>query len=367
MQLTSLITRGTRNLKALQLSFPSQASPVVFVGQNGQGKTNLLEAIYVLAFSKSFRTNDATDLIGFNQDYFSLKGTLAKADREELMEVVMMRAPAKKVLKVNGILTRAIDFIGHLKAVTFVPDDLLLIHGPPRLRRRYLDILLLQLDHAYLSDLMNYQALLKQRNALLRLIRQEQRPEQDLAIWDERIVPLAFNIYQKRLAVLPALSEKTQHFYRSISNAQDPLLIDYIFSAGEAPGDYSAFAQLFHHSRPRDLETKNTTLGPHRDDWTVLMNGRPLQDFGSRGEWRSLVLSLKLAELALVWEKNHDPPIFLLDDVFSELDEARQQHLFKAITGVQTFVTTTHREFLSSLATPLTIFKVHAGDVSPLT
>jgi len=366
MFLSALHLNQFRNLKKTELRFDPKDPLIVFLGENGQGKTNILESIYLLAFSKSFRTKENADLMGFNADFCSIKGAIeSEVGDPTTLDLIVTRQPCKKGLKVNGVMQKTVDFIGHLKVVFFSPDDLLLVHSAPQLRRRYLDMLLIQLDRSYLIDLMHYNELIKQRNALLRQIRHGKASRKYLEVWDEKVSQKGYSLLARRHETLKEIEGSVQMHYRAISQKEgESIQVEYQSSAHERIESEETFKKILEHHHPRDIEWGNTTIGPHRDDLVFTRNQKPLKDFGSRGEWRSLVLALKLTEIELLKKRLKKAPLLLLDDVFSELDDARQRHLFEAIQGVQTFVATTHREFLNPIAQPKKVYRVQAGEIN---
>ena len=359
VNIQSLKITGFRNLKKLNLTFDSNV--IAFVGKNGQGKTNILETIYLLALSKSFRSRINTDLIGFEDDFCRLEGQISVPDEDMKLEFILTRQPSQKVLKVNGVKKKAADFIGHLKAVFFSPDDLSDMAYAPRLRRRYLDILLSQMDRDYLEALSDYQEVLSQRNALLKRIREGEAQKSELTFWDEKLAGLSYLLITKRQDLLEGLKDKVQNHYKKISGKNNLLRLSYQTSIQNVSSPESVFSILKdYHSL--DIASGNTQHGPHRDDILFTLNDHDMMYFASRGEWRSLVLALKFAEVEWIHDQIEDYPILLLDDVFSELDEERQHYLFEAVSNCQTFITTTHREFLEGIK-EVKIFEVSEGQI----
>jgi DNA replication and repair protein RecF len=362
MRVQTLHIQGFRNLGKTALEFSPESNFVAFVGSNGQGKTNVLETLFLLGISKSFRTTENEEMIGFDQEFFSLKGEVEKGGEKVTTEVILTRVPAKKTLKINGGIKKASDYIGNLGVVFFSPDDLGMVHLSPSLRRRYLDLLLSQLDRDYLENALKYQSAIKQRNSLLRRIGDGQAKGEELEFWDQELSNSGSVIRQKREAAVQKISDFVRPYYKEASGTEDELSIEYLPSGGPQSDSDSLMAMLGkNHSR--DVAMGSTQSGPHRDDLQFLCNGHDLASFGSRGEWRSLVLTLKFAEIELLKEKNGEAPILLLDDVFSELDESRQKTLFNSIKGCQTFMTTTHREFLEMVEGPKQVFRVEDGKV----
>ncbi len=349
--------KGFRNLKGIDLSFEEGIPIHAFVGSNGQGKTNILEAIYLCSLSKSFRTRASGDLVGFEEAFSSVK---IDTDEEKL-EVIITAKPSQKVLKVNGVKKSATDFIGNLKAVFFSPDDLANMSYAPKLRRRYLDIVLSQLNRGYLVKLMEYNGACKQRNSLLKAISEGRGDTDELDFWDEKLAQLGAYITEERLKLIDQLQTLVSGHYKEISNSSSEVSIVYESEVrGVSPKE---LCDLYKDGRRRDLMTCQTRLGPHRDDLKFLLADKDMAFFASRGEWRSLVLGLKFAEIDLIKELTGDNPVLLLDDVFSELDAERQKYLFDATGKSQTFITTTHKEFIDGLPTAHKAYKVKEGIV----
>ncbi len=362
MRIKQLEIYGFRNLQKTDISFDTEKNVYIFLGANGQGKTNLLEAIYLSALSKSFRTRTNLDLIAFSLDFCSIKTTFDSKSGEMELEVIVTETPNHKTLKINGVKKNAVDFVGNLKAVFFSPDDLAEMAFAPKMRRRYLDILLSLLDHEYLKELMHYQESLKQRNALLKSIRDGNANATELDFWDEKLAEYGLKIIGKRKTLLKQLTKLAEKHYQAISQSKDKLMIAYE-SEMSGMGDVEKYIEFLSKSRERDILTGTTTHGPHRDDLKFFLSDHDMTHFASRGEWRSLVLALKFAEIELIKERTGEPPILLLDDVFSELDEKRQKYLFKAISDHQTFITTTHKEFVTQEGEAMAVFNVDQGEI----
>ncbi len=362
MRVRSFAINGFRNLGKLSLDLKEGFPVTAFVGANGHGKTNLLEALFLLAISKSFRTNENEDLIGFEEDFCSLKATVQQGDEETELEIIVTRQPPKKTLKVNGVIQKAADYIGHLNAVFFSPDDIGMIHLSPSVRRRYLDMLLSQLDRDYLDASLKYQLVVRQRNALLKQIADETAEAGELEIWDQQLTGSGLKIMEKRQGIIGKLNAEAARYYGKLTDAPDELKITYRPSLEKVKTE-EEYLYALQKSRKRDILNGSTKLGPHRDDLMFLCNGHNMASFASRGEWRSLVLTLKFAEIDLLKEKNGFYPILLLDDVFSELDKQRQKYLFNIIKNTQTFITTTHKEFLEVIDGDKQLFEVREGKV----
>ncbi|MFH0820909.1 MAG: DNA replication/repair protein RecF [Candidatus Peregrinibacteria bacterium] len=357
LRLKTLTIKGFRNLRDVMLTLPT-GKLLAFAGKNGQGKTNLLEAIFLCGLSKSFRTSKNQDLVGFDEDFCRI--TVEPEDsRIKTLEVIITKNPADKVLKVNGVKKAASDFVGHLPLVFFSPDDMSELAHAPSSRRRYLNVLLSQVDRDYLETLMRYNHLLYQRNTLLRKIRDGKTKEKELEPWDELLIPLGITLITKRATVTQALYPLVPRFYKALAGTSDELNLGYLPSS---PAE--ELAEKLVTSRKRDIATGVTNIGPHRDDLRFLFNEHDMPSFASRGEWRSLVLALKLAEKEWLTQTLSAEPLLLLDDVFSELDEERQKYLMASLGSSQVFLTTTHLEFLDGIAMPKAVYEIQEGAVS---
>lgn len=359
MAIRRLKIKGFRNLKPLELEFSPEKRAHAFVGANGQGKTNVLEAIYLCSLSKSFRSPLAADLVGFDADFSSIK--CEAGDRE--LEVIITAKPSQKVLKINGVKKSAADFVGHFKAVFFSPDDLANMSHSPALRRRYMDVTLTQLRHVYLESLMRYKEACRQRNALLKKIREGGADEAQLEFWDEALGKDGLTISRERGELALELEALVNKHYCAISANEDTLRINYM-SEVRGLKNQAEFTALLRKHHKRDILTGETRLGPHRDDLQFHLNGHDMAFFASRGEWRSLVLALKFAEIDLIKVQTGESPVLLLDDVFSELDAQRQKYLFEATGDSQTFMTTTHKEFIDALLSHPEVYEVKDGQIS---
>ncbi len=364
MRLAKLCLEHFRNHQKLQLEFDPANLVTYIVGPNAQGKTNILEAIYLLALTKSFRTTHHEDLIGWNQEYARVKGffeievtTQKAASRPESycdLEVFLGLAPhSRKSLKKNGATTSTMNFIGTLQVVFFHPEDLNMLYLGPDLRRRYLDILNLQINKKYFRALQVYQRVLKQRNALLKRIHGGQAADSELEIWDEQLTLHGAFLMLERAKTVDFFRDRLEEYYQKISQGSEKIKVHYRHTLGDAAlmntpalTDHAVLQSIYkktlNTAKTRDIQAQMTTVGPHRDDLEFLLNDFRLSAHASRGEYRSLILALKLLELHFFEERTAQKPLLLLDDVFSELDAHRQKMLLQAIKGHQTFITTTN-------------------------
>lgn len=360
MWLDSLTIKHFRNYKDIEIDFNPELN--IFLGRNAQGKTNILEAIYFLALTRSHRTRTDKNLLQFEQDSLSVVGILQKKSGKVPLEIDL--TPKGRVTKVNHLKQAKLsDYIGHMNVVLFAPEDLQLIKGAPSIRRKFIDMELGQIKPIYLADLTNYNHVLKQRNTYLKTA--QQVDDTFLAVLDEQLVDYGCRVMKHRKEFL----ENLQHFGREkhfeISGQLEELSIHYQSSVNFIDNLEleDIFKTALEKSRSRDLFKKNTGVGPHRDDMTFLINGMDAS-FGSQGQHRSLVLSIKLAEIELMESITKEAPILLLDDVMSELDNTRQLKLLKTISqNTQTFITTTSLDHLQNLPSNLKIFQIEAGKI----
>ncbi len=313
---------------------------VLIYGPNAQGKTNILEALYLIATTSSFRGRDA-EVITKDKDFMRL---CAKIEKEKEIEVSAVYQKIEngiqKEFVINNKKRPSIDFVGEFSAIIFSPEDIALISGTPEIKRRYLSFTIGQKDREYLYDLLNYKKVLRQRNDLLKrwdigIIRAE------IDIWDIKLAEYGQNIIIKRKELEEFINTKISYYYREISREDKE--IKFIYEPSLEKDD---LLKSLTENRERDIREKSTTNGPHRDSWTITINGVSSAKFASRGEARTVILALKLCERDWFLEKGGDEPVILLDDVFSELDEDRRKYLVDAFLGSQLIITTTDLEHL---------------------
>ncbi|WP_170005855.1 DNA replication/repair protein RecF [Bacillus fonticola] len=369
MFIEELSLRNYRNYENVSLSFRNKVN--VLIGENAQGKTNVMESIYVLAMAKSHRTSTDKDLIQWDKEYAKIKGTIQKKEDRIPMELVLSKKGKKA--KVNHLEQAKLSrYVGHFNVVMFAPEDLTIVKGSPQVRRRFLDMELGQVSPIYLHTLGQYMKVLQQRNSLLKKYgRQPSKLEEMYDVYTEQLVQCAVPIMAKRFQFIRLLETWAAPIHAGITRDKEALRIFYKPSVDvSAESDLTmieaALRETFVKKREREWERGVTLAGPHRDDLTFSINDRDVQTFGSQGQQRTTALSVKLAEIELIHGEIGEYPVLLLDDVLSELDDHRQSHLLHTIQGkVQTFVTTTstegiHHETLEEAET----FHVHQGKVT---
>ena len=382
MNLTSLSLTNFRNYVRLELALSSGLT--LIQGTNAQGKTSLLEAAYYLATSKSPHAGVERELVNWlaREDanrFLRVQGHVrhnGPSGASEQLEVILAptngsTASYGKRVRINGVVQRAIDLVGHLRVVLFLPEDIELVNGAPTGRRRYLDIALCQIEPDYCRTLSTYNQVIQQRNALLRQLRERGGSAQQLTFWDDQVVKLGAHLMQRRQWFISALEMAARERQRALTDGHERLYLEYLPSVdpardpaqvanqlllaydviAEGHTPYAAhsereIAQAFQAQlqavRSREIAAAMTLLGPHRDDMRFLVQGRDLRTYGSRGQQRTATLALKLAEVAVMTQTTAETPVLLLDDVMSELDEFRRATLLQALDGVtQVLLTTT--------------------------
>ncbi len=317
-----------RNYAQLELNFDQR--PTVLVGNNAAGKSNILEAIYLLSTTKSFRVETEDELIKKGEEFARVEGFLSDPETELLVLINRPNTEVffKKKVMVNGIAKRTVDFIGNLPAVIFYPSDINLVTGSPSLRRWHLDLGLAQVDSGYKKNLTLYEQILTNRNRVLKRIREAQAKKDELDFWTDQLVEKG-----------KIVSKKREEFFLFI-NELDKLLGEFTFEYQES----EVTVERLNETNGREVAAAVTLIGPHRDDFTISMEGRNMAHYGSRGEQRTATLAFKLAQLEYMAKILGKRPILLLDDVFSELDASHRAHIVETVTRQQTIIATVELE-----------------------
>lgn len=369
MRLNKLTLKTYRNYEELTLTFPKMLT--IFLGENAQGKTNLLESIYVLAMTRSHRTSNEKELIDWHSDSAKISGELEKNTGMVPLEVVISKKGRKT--KINHIEQKRLSaYIGQLNVILFAPEDLTLVKGSPQIRRKFIDMELGQVNPIYLYDLVQYQSVLKQRNQYLKQLNEKKQMDTIyLDILTEQLAEFGGKVLFARLNFIKQLEYWANELHQKISHNKETLKIEYSSSTPLDETTHSLESiqkrlfQCLIENRKREIVKATTFLGPHRDDLLFNVNGKNVQTYGSQGQQRTTALSIKLAEIDLIFSETGEYPILLLDDVMSELDNDRQIHLLETIEGkVQTFLTTTNLDHLANkLTVEPEIFSVHQGQI----
>ena len=365
MHVTRLFLKNYRNIDEVDLNLNPSLN--IFVGANAQGKTNILESIYLLGTGSSQRTNRDANLIQWDKDYFFIKANIKKRNRD--INISFGYNKSKKEIKINGNpLQKISDLMGFVNVVIFSPEDLNLVKGSPRFRRKFLNLEISQVNPYYYHNQQKYNQVVKQRNMLLKDIRDKKKSADLLFVWDQQLTDLGSRLIKKRLEVIDKLDLLAGLVHRRITDGLENLELFYDSSFGDIDNEMSRdeIREIFntHLEKERDHEIRRgvSLYGPHRDDMTLKVNGIDVREFGSQGQQRTTALSLKIAELEFMKSEMGEYPILLLDDVFSELDTRRKKHLLEVIRDkIQTFITSTDLDILDEISGNNRLFNVKEG------
>lgn len=347
MYIEKLELRNFRNYKENEIRF-SKKYNIIF-GENAQGKTNIIEAIFLCASGRSHRTSKDSELLNINSNNYYI-GLNANKDQENLDIEIIYEKDKRKIVKINEIPIKKIgNLMGKILAVIFSPEDLSVINEGPSQRRRFIDITLSQIKPSYFYDLQLYNKVLLQRNSLLKEIINNRNLIDTLEVWDEKISEVGSRIIKTRYEFINRLSEITKKNHSILSDDYEKLEI--IYSSSVNTDNYDDIEIIKNNmlneiKRVRNVELKRCTTikGPHRDDYEIYINDMDIKSFGSQGQKRTAILSMKLSEVQIIKEETGEYPILLLDDVMSELDMKRRKILFDNINHLQTFITCTEKE-----------------------
>ncbi len=309
----------------------------IFYGENAQGKTNIIESIFMGSMGKSFRAKKDAEMIKLGQKNSIIEIFFEKEDRDGKIKIELSN---KKNIYLNGIkLKKLSELLGNINVVIFTPDDINILKGGPQNRRRFLDIMISQMKPNYMYNLNLYQKTIEQRNNYLRQIREFNKSDEMLEIWDEKLVDYACKIYEYRKEFMKKINEKIVNIHSEITDNKEKIKIEYNSDCDSR----EKYIELLKQRRKLDIIKGYTTKGIHRDDFKIFINERELGIYGSQGQHRTSILSLKMAELDIIKEEIGEYPILLLDDFMSELDEKRRKHLLEKISNIQVIITCTDK------------------------
>lgn len=355
----SLDLKNYRNYDILDMNFDKNVN--IIYGDNAQGKTNILESIYMCATSRSHRGSKDKEMIRFGESESHIKANVLKNNINYRIDMHLKGNKAKGIA-INGIpIKKAVDLFGIIQIVLFSPEDLNIIKNGPSERRRFMDMELSQLDKIYLSNLVNYNKVLNQRNKLLKDIAfsPSEQLMQTLDIWDMQLVKYGSLIIKGRKSFIEKINTIISDIHSRLTGGIENIKVCYVPDV-----DVNDFEEEVRNSRQKDIKYKVTGKGPHKDDLIFLINDNDVRKYGSQGQQRTAALSLKLSEIELVKLVIKDTPVLLLDDVLSELDSNRQNFLINSIGDIQTIVTCTGlEEFINNRMNINKIFKVTDGHV----
>lgn len=334
MVIKSLELDNFRNYETLHIEFDKGTN--ILYGDNAQGKSNILEAIYVCATTKSHKGSKDKEIINFNKEEAHIRTYLEKEQTQYRIDMHLRKSLSKGIAIDGQKIKKAAELLGLLNVVFFSPEDLSIIKNGPAERRRFTDMELCQLDNFYLYNLNHYNKIINQRNKLLKDMYLNPGLRETLNIWDSQLVSFGSKIIERRETFTRQLCEIIGEIHNKLSGGKEKLVIKY-----EPDVTIDDFEKRMKENQEKDIKLKLTSIGPHRDDFSFIVNDIDIRKYGSQGQQRTAALSLKLAEIELVKKITKDTPVLLLDDVLSELDSNRQNYLLQSIGNIQTIITCT--------------------------
>jgi len=359
MYIKDIELKDYRNYKDIRVSFSDKVN--IFLGNNAQGKTNLLESIYLNAMAKSFKTSKDKELIRFGQEFCKVRSTTSIDDEDHITEILITK-DGKKGIKSNGVkIRKTSQMLERIYIIIFSPEDMKIVKDEPEKRRKFIDRELCLIKPGYYNDLSNYKKVLKQRNTYLK----ESKIESSiLDIWDYELAKYGSKVIKRRKDFIEKINLISHEIHDKISGGKESLELKYEPNVYFEENLEENFYQLLLESRNDDIKNRTTSKGPHKDDMKIAADEIDLRKFGSQGQQRTAALSLKLSEIKLIEEETGDKPILLLDDVLSELDNDRQTYLINSLGGNQLFITTT--DIAGKVAKSLPegkVFKINSGNI----
>lgn len=361
MFVESVSVKNFRNLEEQVIALSDGIN--IFFGDNAQGKTNLLESLYICATGRSHRTHFDKELINFDNSEAHIKVCVRNGKENRRLDRidVHLKRDAKKGIAINNIPIRKIgELFGVLHIVIFAPEDLQLIKAGPSERRRFIDLEMCQLSSVYYFNLRQYYKVLKQRNNLLKNAKSVKQIDESLFVWNSQLTEYGLKVIEQRRKFVDKISETASEIHGAITGRKEVLEIKY-----KPNSENDNFEKRLLKNVERDIFYGSTSCGPHKDDLIFLINGTDVRDYGSQGQQRTVSLAAKLAEIGIIREEKSTEPVLLLDDVLSELDEKRQTFLLESIKKIQTVITCTGIEdIVKKVKSHTVIYGVNAGKIS---
>ena len=341
MWIKKIKIKNFRNYESEEINLEKNIN--IFYGQNAQGKTNIIESIFLCSLGKSFRTKKDKEMIKLNEQNAVVEVEYEKSDRDGKIKIEIGN---KKNIYLNGIKIKKLsELLGNLNIVIFTPDDINILKGGPQNRRRFLDIMISQLRPNYMHILNLYIKTMEQRNNYLRQIKEEHKDENLLEIWDEKLAEYAIKIYEYRKEFIEKIIKKLDIIHKNITNGEEQIELEYVTECDSK----EKYLKLLKERRKLDIIKGFTTKGVHRDDFMIYINKKDIKIFGSQGQNRTAMLSLKLAELQVIYDEIGEYPILLLDDFMSELDKNRRKNFLENIKDTQVIITGTEKLDIENL------------------
>lgn len=356
MLITELELQNFRNYKKQEIKFNDNIN--VFYGDNAQGKTNIIESIFISAFGKSFRTSKEKELINYNENFLNINTKYRNQDREGNIKI---QIADKKSILVNGVKIKKLsDLLGNINIVLFTPDDINILKNGPAQRRRFLDMMIGQIRPNYVYNLNMYLKVLEQRNNYLKQLRDNNINYELLDIWDEKLASYAHKIFLYRFEFINKIKEKINKIHSNITDNKEEIKIEYITDSS----DENELLRMIKDRRNLDIIKGFSTKGSHRDDFNIYINDNLVNVYGSQGQHRTAVLTLKMCELEIIKEEIGESPILLLDDFMSELDPKRRKNFLNNIEDTQVIITCT--EEIKDNNLNKNIFYVNNGKITKI-
>lgn len=358
MLVKALKLKNYRNYELLDITLDSATN--ILYGDNAQGKTNILEALYLCGTTKSHRGTKDRDIIKFGEEESHIESVVEKKGMEFKVDI-HLKKNSPKGIAINKIpIRKAGELFGIIHFVFFSPEDLNIIKDGPAARRKFIDMELSQLDKIYFNNLSNYNRIINQRNALLKELSDKEELIETLDIWDIQLIEYGKKIIESRKNFIYQVNEIIRRIHKKLTGGKENIILSY-----ESCVEAEKLEEILRKNRERDIRLKSTTIGPHRDDMCFSVDGIDIRKFGSQGQQRTAALSLKLSEIELVKKIIHDTPVLLLDDVLSELDKNRQNYLLDSIHDIQAIITCTGLEdFVNRRFFINKVFHVENGKVA---
>ena len=336
MYFTEVKLKNFRNYREQTVSFHPKVN--IITGNNAQGKTNLLESLFIMSLGKSFRTNRDIEMIGFGEDFANAKCTYIKEGQERNIEIILSKA-GKSIIIDGWRAKKSSDLLENVYIVAFTPEDMKIVKDEPEKRRKFIDRELCQLKPVYYKNLARYKKVLQQRNSLLK---EDSCNVELMEIWEKSLAEYGSRIIAERMNFISKIRNMSRELHQRITDGKEDLDLFYEASIPfeeEKEGIQRSFMDRLQKERKKDLYRGSTGSGPHKDDIKITIDGIDVRNYGSQGQQRTAALSLKLAEINIIRDEKKEYPILLLDDVLSELDEKRQKFLLKSLSEVQLFIT----------------------------
>ena len=353
MYIEKIRLQNFRNYENLEIDLNKNIN--IIYGENAQGKTNIIESIFLCAFGKSFRTSKEKEMIKFNEEKSLIEAFYQKKDRDGKIKIELGN---KKQISLNRIKIKKLsELLGNINIVIFTPEDINILRDGPVKRRRFLDMMIGQLRPNYVYNLNMYTKTIEQRNNYLRQIKEENKPEEMLEIWDEKLAEYGEKVYTYRKEFIEKIYNKINEIHGNITDNKETLKIEFISNCDNKEN----YLKLLKERRKLDIIKGFTTKGIHRDDFVIYINGKEVNIYGSQGQNRTVVLSLKIAELNVIYEEIGEYPILLLDDFISELDEVRRKNFLNNIKNTQVILTCTEKIDLPEIE--YNLYNIRKGEI----